>query len=57
MDGGIDTGTIIAERPVPIFSGDTQEKLTARIHEAEHILFPEIVKKIFCSLQLFKAVV
>lgn len=49
VDEGIDTGTIIAERPVPIFSGDTQEKLTARIHEAEHILFPEIVKKIFCS--------
>ena len=49
MDEGIDTGTIIAERPVPIFSDDSEKTLATRIHQAEHILFPEIVKKVFFS--------
>ena len=49
VDEGIDTGTIIAEKPVPIFSDDTEKTLATRIHQAEHILFPEIVKKVFFS--------
>ena len=49
VDEGIDTGTIIAERPVLISSDDTEEILATRIHQAEHILFPEIVKKVFFS--------
>jgi phosphoribosylglycinamide formyltransferase-1 len=43
VDEGMDSGEIIAQAEVPILSGDTPESLHARIQEAEHRLYPEVV--------------
>lgn len=43
VDHGMDTGEIIAQRRVPVLPGDTPESLHARIQEAEHILYPEVI--------------
>lgn len=43
VDAGIDTGEILRQEIVPIRAGDTVESLTARIHEAEHRIYPEVV--------------
>lgn len=43
VDGGMDTGPIIAQRAVPVLPGDTAESLHARIQAAEHTLYPEVV--------------
>ena len=43
VEAGIDTGEIIAQRKVPILSGDTAESLHARIQVAEHQLLPEVI--------------
>jgi phosphoribosylglycinamide formyltransferase-1 len=48
VDGGIDQGEIIAQHEVPILPADTAETLHARIQEAEHDLYPEVIGK-FCS--------
>lgn len=40
VDHGIDTGPIIAQRPVPIEDDDTPETLHARIQQTEHELYP-----------------
>lgn len=38
VDDGVDTGAVIAQRAVPVLEGDTEESLTARILEQEHLL-------------------
>ena len=43
VEAGIDTGEIIAQKKVPILSGDTPESLHARIQVAEHQLLPEVI--------------
>lgn len=43
VDAGVDTGEIIAQAEVDVFPDDTAETLHARIQEAEHILYPEVV--------------
>lgn len=43
VDGGMDTGEVIAQSEVPVLPGDTAETLHARIQEAEHALYPEVV--------------
>ena len=45
VDGGMDTGEIIAQAEVPVLPGDTPETLHARIQIAEHRLYPEIVAR------------
>jgi phosphoribosylglycinamide formyltransferase-1 len=44
LDGGVDTGPVIAQERVAIEPGDTLETLYARIQEVEHHLLPEAVK-------------
>ena len=44
VDGGMDTGEIIARSAVPIFPGDTPEELHARIQVAEHELYPSVIR-------------
>lgn len=44
VDGGTDTGPIIAQQAVPIAEDDTKETLSARIQQAEHALLPAVVK-------------
>lgn len=43
VDGGMDTGPIIAQRKVPVLPGDTAETLHARIQVEEHVLYPEVI--------------
>ena len=43
VDLGMDTGPIIAQESVPVLSYDTAETLHARIQEAEHRLYPQVV--------------
>jgi phosphoribosylglycinamide formyltransferase 1 len=44
VDAGVDTGPIILQQPVPVFEGDTPERLRGRIQLAEHRLFPEAIR-------------
>lgn len=44
VDEGLDSGPIILQRCVPVLPGDTEETLTARILEQEHIIYPEAVR-------------
>ena len=46
VDGGMDSGPIIAQRRVPVLPGDTPESLHARIQVAEHEVYPEVVRRI-----------
>lgn len=48
VDAGIDSGEIIAQRTVPLLSGDTAESLHARIQAAERVLYPEVIAQ-FCE--------
>lgn len=50
VDRGMDTGPIIAQHKVSILRGDTPESLHARIQQAEHQLYPEVVRKIAAGL-------
>lgn len=43
VDEGVDTGPVIAQAEVDVLPGDTPETLHARIQEAEHVLYPEVV--------------
>jgi phosphoribosylglycinamide formyltransferase 1 len=51
VDNTLDGGPIVAQRTVPVFDGDTVEKLSARILEQEHILYPEAVARVLGTLQ------
>lgn len=44
VDEGLDSGPIILQSCVPVLSDDTEETLTARILEQEHIIYPEAVR-------------
>ena len=43
VDAGMDTGQIIAQRKVPVFSDDTIETLSQRVKIEEHILYPQVI--------------
>jgi len=43
VDGGMDTGPIIAQRAVEVYDGDTEETLSSRIHLVEHELYPQVI--------------
>lgn len=44
VDEGCDTGPIIVQAAVPVFEGDTEETLSARILEQEHKIYPLAIK-------------
>lgn len=44
VDGGMDTGKVVAQRSVPVLPGDTEETLAARVLPLEHALYPEAVR-------------
>jgi len=46
VDEGVDTGPIILQEVVPVYSNDTPESLSARILEKEHIAYPRAVRLI-----------
>jgi phosphoribosylglycinamide formyltransferase 1 len=51
VDAGMDTGEVIAQAEVPVLAGDTAESLHARIQEAEHRLYPEVIAEWMRSAQ------
>lgn len=46
VDAGVDSGAIIGQQPVPVLDDDTAATLHARIHAAEHELYPRCVAMI-----------
>ncbi len=44
VDGGMDTGPIIAQREVTIEEGESLEALEQRIHAVEHKLYPQVIQ-------------
>ena len=44
VDGGLDSGPVIAQAPVAVRDGDTHETLAERIHAEEHRLYPAVVR-------------
>jgi phosphoribosylglycinamide formyltransferase-1 len=51
VDGGMDTGPIIAQRKVPVIPGDTPETLHARIQVEEHRLYPEVISSLALQIR------
>jgi len=45
VDGGMDTGEMIAQSEVPVLPGDTPAILHARIQVAEHALYPDVIRR------------
>ena len=41
-----DKGPIVAQRTVPVLEDDDIDALEARIHETEHIIYPEVLRAI-----------
>jgi phosphoribosylglycinamide formyltransferase-1 len=46
VDGQLDGGPIVVQRPVPVLDDDTAETLGARILVEEHRAYPEAVQKV-----------
>ncbi|WP_018291429.1 phosphoribosylglycinamide formyltransferase [Verrucomicrobium sp. 3C] len=42
----VDSGPILGQERVPICPGDTPESLHARIQEAEHRLYPDVIQRV-----------
>lgn len=49
IDEGIDTGPIIAQESVEVFSDDTEDTLKKRIQQVEHRLYPLTISKLMCE--------
>ncbi|RCX15341.1 phosphoribosylglycinamide formyltransferase-1 [Fontibacillus phaseoli] len=43
VDGGMDTGTVVAQEAVPLLPDDDIQTLEDRIHQAEKRLYPQVV--------------
>ncbi|HHW38662.1 MAG TPA: phosphoribosylglycinamide formyltransferase [Bacillales bacterium] len=48
VDEGMDTGPIIAQEAVRMDEDETRESLEAKIHQVEHLLYPNVIQKL-CS--------
>lgn len=46
VDGGMDSGPIIAQQAVEVQGGDTEDSLAVRIHAAEQALLPAVIQHI-----------
>lgn len=51
VDKGVDTGEIQRTERVPILKSDTVDTLAARIHEAEHRVYPEVIAERLKAIQ------
>lgn len=45
VDDGLDSGPIVAQRAVEVRADDTLAELEARVHDAEHRLYPQAVRR------------
>ena len=48
VDSGVDSGTVLGQSRVPVFTGDSRASLAKRVQIEEHRLYPEIIDLI-CS--------
>jgi phosphoribosylglycinamide formyltransferase-1 len=46
VDGGVDTGPVIAAERVPVFPSDDPASLKARVQAVEHRLLPRVVREL-----------
>jgi phosphoribosylglycinamide formyltransferase 1 len=46
VESGIDSGAILEQRSVPIWPGDTPERLHERIQEAEYAILPLVIQRL-----------
>lgn len=46
VDEQLDHGVIVLQRAVPVLPGDSEEALSARILEQEHIAYPEAISRV-----------
>ena len=46
VDGGVDSGPVIAAEPVPVHPGDDEASLRARVQAVEHRLLPRVVREL-----------
>ena len=46
VDEEVDHGPVIAQVSVPVLAGDTLASLAARIHAAEHVLYPDVINRV-----------
>jgi phosphoribosylglycinamide formyltransferase-1 len=46
VDEGVDTGPVIAQRPLPVPPGGDRRRLEAAVHALEHELYPEAIRMI-----------
>src|SRR5690625_475759 len=46
VDEGMDTGPIIAQESLPMYSNESRDSLTERIQTIEHQLYPEVIKQL-----------
>ncbi|MFQ5450248.1 MAG: phosphoribosylglycinamide formyltransferase [Nitrospinaceae bacterium] len=46
VEEGVDSGPIILQSPVPVYDTDDVEKLSGRILEQEHLLYPRAIRLI-----------
>ena len=46
VDGGVDTGPVIAAERVPVLPDDDAETLKERVQAVEHRLLPRVVKEL-----------
>ncbi len=49
VDAGVDSGPIILQRPVPVVVDDDVESLTERILHAEHVAYPEALRRVLAG--------
>jgi formyltetrahydrofolate-dependent phosphoribosylglycinamide formyltransferase len=48
-DEEVDEGPVVAQEIVPIYAGDSLEKLEARVHAVEHRLLVETLRRLLCA--------
>lgn len=51
VDEGMDTGPIILQQSVPVYEDDTEDTLTERILQVEHVLYPKAIQ-LYCQNKL-----
>jgi phosphoribosylglycinamide formyltransferase-1 len=49
VDEGLDSGPIVVQRAVPVLAGDSAADLAARILAAEHLAYPEALRKLLAE--------
>jgi phosphoribosylglycinamide formyltransferase-1 len=51
VDAGMDTGPVLGQERVAVFSNDTPESLHARLQAAEHRLYPSMIRDYSATLK------